>query len=363
VSPESDAGWFAVAEPVVRSIVRDELQVGLRSDDDRRENQDALELVQDVYSDLTEAVAANSDGIHDVKSYAAKVTYNACAEYLRHLYPARTRLRNKIHYFLTHQTGFAVWETQQMEICCGYAGWRNALPANAGDVQALIAEPARIWASSSRPDRPKASKGSGPIRGEVKALDVMKAADWSALVEEILDALARPLKLSHLVAIASTLFRVKDEPPDTPMEPSINPRFDDVVYRKEQMQRLWQVLQNFEHRWLMAFLLNLPGLTKEARGEIEAFESSEVATRDQIGRLLGMIGQEYEDLGYETPQWPPDPGSPEARLGSAWPFLPREDTLIARALRCEKQQVINLRQVAIQKIACRMKEMLAAKNN
>src|SRR5262249_50678177 len=112
--------------------------------------------------------------------------------------------------------------------------------------------------------------------------------------------------------------------------------------------------------WLMAFLLNLPGFTKESRGEIEAFESSGAATRTDIGRLLALIQQEFEDLG-DSHQWPPDPGSPEARMEAMWPFLPREDILIAKALRCQKQRVINLRTVAVQKVAKRLRDSTATK--
>ena len=42
-----------------------------------------------------------------------------------------------------------------------------------------------------------------------------------------------------------------------------------------------------------------------------------------------------------------------------WPHLPLEDLVIAKALECEKQQVINLRAVAVQKAAKRLKDAQA----
>ena len=124
---------------------------------------------------------------------------------------------------------------------------------------------------------------------------------------------------------------------------------------------LWIILQDFDHRWLMAFLLNLPGFTKEARGEIEAFETSEAATRQELGILLAMNEAEYSELGYQTEHWPPDPGDHATRMCAAWPFLPREDMHIAKALRCKTQQVINLRAVAVQKAALRLEQAMRPK--
>ncbi len=347
--------WYDVAEPIVRAIIRNKLRVTLREDDERRENQDALDLVQSVYLDLAKAMGAGGREIKDLGPYAAVVTYHACAQYLRSRYPEHTRLKNKLRYFLSHESGFAVWETREGESCCGYAGWQRTPVASAQTVQALIANPAEIWAKLAPYAERKAAVA--------KALDSMKASDWRNLLEAIFDRLEHPLELDQLLSIASVLFGVKDEVGGEIDDSGGWPDYDQRLHAKKLMQGLWQVLQDFEHRWLMAFLLNLPGATKEARGEIEAFETSGAASRRDIGDLLGLIQQEYEDLGYETLEWPADPGSPADRMEAAWPFLPREDMLIARALQCEKQQVINLRAVAVQKAAKRMRVLFAAGNS
>ncbi len=350
-SPDS-AGWFEVADPVVRAIVRKKLRVSLSDRDDRRENQEAQDLVQDVLAELAEAIVARGDKIGDLKSYAAVVAYHACAQHLRDRFPAHTRLKNKLRYFLNHEPGFAVWETSHGDLWCGYAGWSGTPQAPADRVNALTSDPSPISARLSHTGASNA----------VKSLDSMKAADWRNLVEGILDDLGGPVELDQLMSVASSIFQVKDEAAEAAVEPSVRPNLVEKMHQQDLMRRLWLILQDFEHRWLMAFLLNLPGATKEARGEIEAFETSGAANRQDIGRLLALIQQEYEDLGHATAQWPADPGSPEDRMSAMWPHLPREDVLIARALRCEKQQVINLRAVAVQKAAKRMKETMAPKN-
>jgi len=330
-------GWFEVAAPVVSGIVANKFRVSLAIDDYRQENQDALNVVQNIYLELTKTFRERGEGIRDVKSYAAKVSYTECMESLRRKYPGRTQLKNKIRYFLTHEPGFAVWETRLGEFHCGYAGWTAKEAASGASVNALAADPSKI-----------------PMR--IKALDSMKAADWRNLADSIFEFLGDPVELDHMVAIIGSLFRIKDPPGEAP-EPSVTPRPDHQLYLNEMIKRLWETLQDFEHRWLMAFLLNMPGYTKEARGEIEVFEKCGAASRAEIGRLLALSGKEYGFLADATPPAAADPGFAEGRMEMLWPHLPLEDILIANALGCEKQQVINLRAVAHQKAAKRMREL------
>jgi hypothetical protein len=58
--------------------------------------------------------------------------------------------------------------------------------------------------------------------------------------------------------VTSSLFRVKDEPAEADVEPSAKPRLDDQLHEKNMMKRLWKVIQDFGHPWLMTFLLDLP---------------------------------------------------------------------------------------------------------
>ena len=129
VTSPSGSGWFDVADPIVKGIVRKKLRVSLSERDDRRENQDAFDVVQGIYEEIAKALAPPGARVGDLTVYAAVVAYHACAQYLRAKYPARTRLKNKIRYFLTHEPGFALWETKDGDLHCGYAGWKAKEPS------------------------------------------------------------------------------------------------------------------------------------------------------------------------------------------------------------------------------------------
>src|SRR6266699_3449665 len=97
-------------EPVIRGIIRRKLRVTLDPADGRRENQNGLELFGDVWVKLLQEM--ESGDIRSIRSYAAVITYHACSEYFREKYPARSSLRNRVHYFLTHHAEYSVWQTE-----------------------------------------------------------------------------------------------------------------------------------------------------------------------------------------------------------------------------------------------------------
>jgi len=152
-------------------------------------------LVQDIYQELVKSLHSDSADIKNLRSYAAVVTYHACAQLIRSRYPEYTRLKNRIRYFLTHTPEFGVWPAADGEVLCGYAGWRTSPLAKTEIVQALRLEPRRME-GSALPSKP---------------LDGMGAADWKKLADGVFEFVQGPIELDDIVAIAGSLFGVKLE--------------------------------------------------------------------------------------------------------------------------------------------------------
>ena len=95
-----------------------------------------------------------------------------------------------------------MWDGKYGNLCCGYAGWTGWEPAAGESVNAILADPSKINANA------------------IKALESMKAADWQNFAEGIFEFLGGPAELDDVVAVATTLFRVKDQPREAPEPPT-----------------------------------------------------------------------------------------------------------------------------------------------
>ena len=162
-------------EPVIRGIIRRKLRITLDPADGRRENQNGLELFGDVWVKLLQE--ARTDAIRNIRSYAAVIAYHACSEYFREKYPARSSLRNRIHYFLTHHPEYAVWESEDGDLVGGFVFWRDQKiePATADKLSNLA---------------PGAS---------AKPVERMDSGNWDTLFDSVFETLAAPAELDELV--------------------------------------------------------------------------------------------------------------------------------------------------------------------
>ena len=106
-----------------------------------------------------------------------------------------------------------------------------------------------------------------------------------------------------------------------------------TLEQRTYLQRLWKEICELPLRQRMVLLLN----PKDAYGssQLEMLPFTGVATIRQIARVLEFDEEEFATLWYE---------------------LPIEDAQIAKRLDLTRQQVINLRKAARQRLARRMKE-------
>ena len=296
-------------EPLVRGIIRRKLRVTLDPSDGRRENQNALELFGDVWVKLLRE--PSGDGIRNLRSYAAVITYHACSEYFREKYPARSSLRNRAHYFLTHHPSYAVWDNEG-ESVCGFALWLGKPP------DAAAADPLSGF-----------NPGSA-----AKAVERMTPADWDALFDAIFETVGSPLTLDYLVgAIAPMVGSVdaqeaegdrEDEEDELSRAPSPDLSAEGQLRIRLQLQKLWIEILDLAPRQRLAYLLN------PTDGEIDVFPANGIVTIVRIGRALAFTDEQFKLMAGELNLQ--SAGTYDEKFAAVWNRLPLNDKLIAKLL-------------------------------
>jgi RNA polymerase sigma factor (sigma-70 family) len=320
------------AQPVIRSIIKSKLHVSFKSADGSRENQDALEIICEVQINLIAALRRlrekRSHLINSFQSYVAVITFNACSEYLRRKYPRRHGLKNRVRYLLTHRVDFSAWEIDGV-MFCGLTAWRfqKRAPECLGNLRRAACGPDVLPPFNSAP----ASACSLPL---------------AELVNELFHQANGPVELDELVALIANLQALKEEQPVTDVDleeliqssvreslpgRSRNPALD--VERRLRLERLWSEIRALPPKQRAALLLNL----RDSQGGacISLFPITGVASVRELARALEMQAEE---------------------LAALWNELPLDDAAIAGRLRLTRQQVINLRKSARERLARRMKD-------
>jgi hypothetical protein len=155
------------------------------------------------------------------------------------------------------------------------------------------------------------------------------------LIAAVFTYLEGPVGLDELVKIAASLWGIKDQGPVTETEAAEDEMsamgqtdLGALVDKRDYLQKLWREVTQLPLGQRVALLLNLRGA--DGRGCIELFPFAGVATIEQIALALEIPMNEFAAL---------------------WNELPLDDQLIAKRLRLERQQVINLRKSARARLA------------
>lgn len=287
---------FEQAEPVIRKVVGSRLFT--------TPIQDREDIAGEVLADLIGRLRAMKSGtaatvIDQFRGYVASAAHHACSEYLRRRYPERHRLKNRVRYLIEKSNRYESWMDSNGATVCGPPAWRNR-PASA-----LAPELA-----AERPHRATA----------------VELLDW------LFQRLDAPLPLDSLVDLFAEVWAIRDQQTDLEAE--------DVVSNQPDPARLLEDRRALEHLWgevtqlpvpqRIALLLNL----RDANGDsaLGHLPETGVASIRAIAQLLEMKAEE---------------------LAAIWNRLPLEDREIAERLGITRQQVINLRAAARQRLARR----------
>ncbi|MCI0390421.1 MAG: hypothetical protein MOB07_16850 [Acidobacteria bacterium] len=318
------------AEPIIKKIINYKLQVYGSHTSVVSLGQDAEDISSEVLVELLTRLRdfkadPQDKAIGDFRGYVAVTAYHACYRHLRRKYPQRWKLKNRLRYLLTHNPELDLWKSTDDNWLCGLGKWRTQ-----GEVSRHTE---RLWQLRDDPDT--------FIQARLQQQDLHRK-NPAGLVLAIFDWVGCPIELDELVNIVAILWGIKDQTP--PIEISgegmieksehlIDPRMSvaSEVDQRFYMQRLWAEICLLPARQRAALLLNL----KDEKGNdlTTLLPVIGVATLRQIAEALEM---------------------PAESLARLWNNLPLDDASIARQFGLTRQQIINLRKSARERLTRRM---------
>lgn len=318
------------ADPTVRRVLRNKLKFYSNHDAAKYSNPDLEEIYYDVQLHLLQKLRdLKRDPSHrpvsNLQSYITSIAHHRCDEYLRHKYPARRRLKDRVRYQLTIQQEFRLWENKEIGWLAGLSTWGEAQCEGLKEFDAQ-------------------SNGSLLKTLSEKLQDVdAPRLKLQQLLKIIFTACGHPLELDSLTGLIAKLQRVEDHSVkslteeniylvEAVIEPQAEP--DVVLQYRQLLQYLWSEICRLSRRQRIALLFNLK--SPNGVNVITLLPVTQVATFEQIAEALEIPVELFESI---------------------WSRLPMDDLSIAEYLGATRQQIINLRKNAREKLSRRMKAL------
>jgi len=237
--------------------------------------------------------------VRDLPSYISVVAFNTFDDFLRRKYPLRTKLRNRVRYALGHTPRLALWEDRS-ETLCGLREWI----------------------------------GQRPVTGVLRPR-LTETSDLRAALDELFRVSRGPLKLDAAVSLIAAAFL----PPEDDAPLSDTTAGSPVEQPGEQMESrqylgvVWSEMRTLPLRQRVALILS----ARDASGEsiTRLLPVTRIATVREIAASVGLAAEEFAAL---------------------WDDLPLDDMRIAAMLHSSRQQVINLRRSARDRLTRRLRQ-------
>lgn len=264
--------------------------------------EDADDVVASVLLRLLRTLRDRPLAITNFDGFVATLTYNTLSDFFRARFPERTRLKNRLRYVLTHDRRLATWSADD-GIAAGLAKWR-------GSYQLL--------------------RRAGLSRDHATPRMLDRDATGDALVE-ILTFLGAPLLIDDLVAVTAELWGVTEqETVEVTAAADDAPSVERRLEKRQALDRVWREILDLRAPQRTALLLNLRD--SDGMNALALFLLAGSATIDDIAESLDMTSH---------------------ALAAIWNELPMDDLRIGAMLGASRQQVINLRKSARDRLARR----------
>ena len=243
--------------------------------------------------------------IGNFADFVASMVFHGIDDLLRRRYPQRALLKNRLRYLVTHDRRFALWSSGR-ELVCGPAAARDSAPLR-GRPSLGRANATAIMLDDKRP---------------AEAVAAIFAAVRGALTLDDLTTL-----LSELWQITSA--REVSVDPDATLSRRADhrPQPDAAAESRQSLRLLWSEVAELRVTQRQALLLNLRD--GHGRSALPLIVFTGTANTDDVANVLGMEPRELQAL---------------------WNDLPLEDLRIAELLGITRQQVINLRKSARERL-------------
>lgn len=300
--------------PVVKKVVRLRLGVFLRGS--TQSELDAEDLCSDITLKMLLKLREMKEGvgetqIENLPGFVANLAHQRCSDYFRSKHPERWRLKTRLRYLLSHSQDFTMYEESNGELICAFSGIeRSQGLLDSNEAETVLENPEVHKASVS--------------------------GDFSYMVKSVLKAADKTIELDMLVMICARLTGIKKR---IPVEPesilqlaSSDQSILDRIAQRKYLELLWKEIHELPEKQRCALLLNLRD--SDGQSVLPLLPSSGAASFEEIAGALKIGVQELANL---------------------WNQLPLEDAIIAQRLEITRQQVINLRKSARERLARRMK--------
>jgi RNA polymerase sigma factor (sigma-70 family) len=314
-------------EPLIKQIIGQKLRCYLTFKGESAQNQDAEDVFSEVRLKLIERLLncknnPQAKNIENLRGYVASLTYYICNNYLRQKYPQRHSLKNNIRYLMKTYSEFDIWEKDGYWFC-GLASWYNNIPSEE-HLDAIEKLQNNIYKYLY-----ENTQGT--------SIEKLHPADLLTLIFKFIKA---PILIDDLVNILASAWGVKDHQAisyDINFNNGINVTNDQSVYINSELELrsylkyLWEEITQLPQRQRVALLLNLK--SNSGQDIITLFPATQTASIQQIAQILEIKIERFVEI---------------------WGNLPMEDSEIADLLGVTRQQVINLRKCARQRLQRKM---------
>ena len=288
---------LAVARPVIEGVVARCTRAPSRVT--REDAEDIRATIQLRLVVKLRAIARDpEEAVQNLRGYVATVAYNTVHDHLRKRFPERANLKTRVRYALTHDSRFALWTTS-VGPACGLAAWEGR----------------EEWLDALPSD----------------ALQGVTRGDAAAALQRLLFIAQQPVLLDDVVDAIAAAWNITDHDP-TPLDELHDAISIDATDDLDFARSLWSEIRELRPMQRGSLLLNL-----RYGGEtnvISLLILSRTATFDEIAAALELSRVE---------------------LASLWRSLPLDDLAIAERYGVTRQQVINLRKSARERLVRRLR--------